>query len=86
MSKKQGGLFKQEETKEDWEKEWEGMPEFIQEDLTSKCSVLVHFKSEEDMELFSELIGQKLTTRSRGIWYPQLDIRRYADKRYVDES
>lgn len=65
---------------------WRGMPEFKQEDQTSYQSIHVHFKSAEDRNDFAELVGQKLTEKTRSIWYPEAEIERYADKRYIDES
>ena len=62
--------------------EWEGMPEFNQEDKTPQKQIIVSFKNEKDMQLFSELIGQKLTNKTRSIWYPKAEIEKYIDKRY----
>jgi len=69
-----------------WKKEWKGMPEFIQEDLTSLYSILVCFENEDDMLQFSKVIKQPITERTRSIWYPLAEIGRTANKRYVDES
>lgn len=66
--------------------EWQGMPEFHQEDKTAWKSLIVNFSSIDDLQSFSELIGQSLTEKTRSIWYPQAEIERYADKRYIDES
>lgn len=66
--------------------EWQGMPEFTQDDLTAFKSLIVNFASFEDMEAFSRLIEQKVTDRTRSIWYPPAEIGHYADKRYEDES
>ena len=74
------------ENKESWKEEWKGMPEFIQEDLTSFRKIIVHFKCQEDVDTFAKLIGQKITPKSPSLWYPKYEIRRYADKRYIDES
>jgi hypothetical protein len=70
----------------DWEDEWKGMPEFEQEDLTPDSSINVHFATPEDRQAFAELIGQKLTENTKSIWYPAAEIRRFMDKRYVEES
>ena len=85
MEKKPGlcGFFNIED---DWEKEWKGMPEFVQEDKTSVKSIHVHFASYEDMEEFAKLIGQVISKKTRSIWFPKADIGHIADKRYVDES
>lgn len=70
----------------DWEREWQDMPEFIQEDLTSFRKIVIHFRNQEDVDKFSTLIQQKITPKQKSLWFPQLEIRRYSDKRYVDES
>ena len=70
---------------EDWKKEWQGMPEFEMEDLSSFRKIVVHFRNQEDIDKFAELIGQKIT-KAPSLWYPEWEKRRYADKRYVDES
>ena len=68
-----------------WKDEWQGMPEFEMEDLSSFRKIIVHFRNQEDIDKFAELIGQKIT-KAPSLWYPEWKKRRYADKRYVDES
>ena len=70
---------------EEWKKEWQDMPEFEMEDLSSFRKIIVHFRNQEDIDKFAELIGQKIT-KAPSLWYPEWKKRRYADKRYVDES
>ena len=70
---------------ENWKKEWQDMPEFEMEDLSSFRKIVVHFRNQEDIDKFAELIGQKIT-KAPSLWYPEWEKRRYADKRYVDES
>ena len=83
---KQGFLFEQLADNAEWMEEWQDMPEFIQEDLTSCRAIKVHFKTEEDALAFGELIGQKITPKLKSLWFPKAKLRRYADKRYIDES
>ena len=68
-----------------WKDEWQDMPEFEMEDLSSFRKIIVHFRNQEDIDKFAELISQKIT-KAPSIWYPEWEKRRYADKRYVDES
>lgn len=70
----------------DWRKEWAGMPEFVQEDLSSYKSVKVHFRNEQDFLAFQELIGQKITPKQKALWFPEWEPRRYAHLRYVDSE
>jgi hypothetical protein len=68
-----------------WREEWQGMPEFVQEDLTSKRKIIVHFRNDDDVKAFSHLIGQKITPKQKSLWFPEMEIRRYRHMRYVDE-
>lgn len=83
MSKNKNLLF---EDTEIWKQEWKDMPEFVQEDLTSYRKIIVHFKCKEDVDEFAKLIGQKISPKQPSICFPERVIRRYADKRYVNES
>ena len=77
-------LFEEED--EHWTKEWQDMPEFVQEDLTSFRKIVVHFKNNDAVDKFSKLIGQKITPKQPSLWYPEVEPRRYANKKYIDES
>lgn len=79
----QGQLFNTEEF-EKWKPEWKGMPEFKQDDVTSWKRIIVHFETEEDMKTFGKIIGQKLTYKTRSIWFPEAEIGRIAGRMYVD--
>lgn len=76
-------LFGEEDDRKAWEKEWVGMPEFIQEDLTSQRKIVVHFRNEDDVQEFANIIGQKITLKQPSLWYPEMPVRRYAHLRYV---
>ena len=67
----------------DYKKEWEGMPEFIAEDLKAIASVTVNFLTVEDMNAFSELIGKRITFQTKSILFP---IKESVKKVYIDES
>jgi hypothetical protein len=70
----------------EWEKEWQDMPEFNQKDLTAYQSIIVHFETKEDRENFAKLINQKLNIKTKFIWYPEIKIVSYKDTRYISES
>ena len=56
----------------DPEAEWQGMPEFVQEDKTAFRSIIVHFGSPEDVQSFLRLIGQpRLSDKAKFTWYPE---------------
>jgi hypothetical protein len=65
--------------------QWDGMPEYEHEDLTSKYRVIVHFADVEGLRAFAAAIGQTVTESTRAIWYPPAEIGRYADKLYAAE-
>ena len=62
------------------------MPEFVQEDLKSWKSIIVHFESHADLKAFGKLLGQRLTTETKSCWHPELTIDKYMDKRYADKE
>jgi hypothetical protein len=71
---------------EDWKKEWQGMPEFNQEDLMPWKQITVNFESRSDMNAFAALVRQKITPDTRFIWYPENEKQVSYDKRWDDES
>ena len=72
---------------EEWRKEWVGMPEFEQGKQEEFACIIVRFASQEDLDDFSQRIGQALTKKTKHIWHPKLIRGLYgAGKRYVDES
>ena len=62
--------------------EWDGMPEFDQDDKTAHQTLKVHFAKDADVARFAELVGQTITDRTQSIWYPEAVIERYVDKVY----
>lgn len=72
-------------TDRNWEKEWQGMPEYKQEDLSSFSSVIIHFRNQKDKDDFSKLIGQSITSKTKSIWHPKLEFLSVINKRYVDK-
>jgi hypothetical protein len=67
--------------------EWQGMPEFEQEDNTGEYhTIKVHFTSAADIENFAQIVGQVVNEKTKFIWYPKqekLDLKSY---RVKDES
>ena len=72
--------------KEEWKKQWVGMPEFVQESQKPYAQIIFRFDNEESLQEFAELIGQKLTNKTKSAWHPQLVRGLNSDKRYTDES
>ena len=65
-------------------KEWEGMPEYNQEDKTSFRQIKVHFNSNEDVEEFFKKIDQSFTDKTKSIWFPKQERLDTESKRYAD--
>jgi hypothetical protein len=66
----------------DMEKEWQGMPEFNQDDLTPHRQLIVSFNSDKDIQRFSELIKQTITKKTKSIWFPKVENAKMFDKVY----
>jgi hypothetical protein len=71
------------ESEFNWKEEWKDMPEFIQEKQEPYAKIIVRFANEEDLNEFSNLIGQKLNKKSKSIWHPKLIRGVNSNKRYV---
>lgn len=70
--------------------EWHNMPEFSHEDLAPKYQLIINFSCATDVEEFGKLIGQPIKAKSgrqlRSLWYPEQEIGRMINKRYIGEQ
>lgn len=66
--------------------EWEGMPEFDQQDKQSFRHIIVHFENNDDVEDFARLIGQPVTDKTKSIWHPVQVRMDTESKRYASED
>ena len=82
----QENLFGPEGVPEQWKLEWEGMPEFKADDLTSFQYIIVHFQNKEDVNKFAKLVNQKLTYKTKSIWYPEAEMANNTIFRYIEEQ
>lgn len=64
---------------------WQGMPSFENEDKTAFRSLAIHFADQAAVDAFAKKIGQTITDKTRFVWFPEIVIETYADKRYVAE-
>ena len=71
------------EVDEDWRRVWQGMPEFIQQDLMPIKTIYVHFETRADIEAFAALVAQPIGMNTKSIWYPEAEIQHW-DRRYID--
>jgi ParB-like chromosome segregation protein Spo0J len=72
-------------TKFDPSAEWEGMPEFEQEDALAFRSVKVNFLSQSDVDDFAALLGQTITQETKSLYYPKRE-RAKSTGQFIDES
>jgi hypothetical protein len=75
----QGLLFVAPERFDD---DWQGMPEFAQDDQRPWKTMRVHFRNEADLRAFAILVQQQLTSRTRSCWYPMAEEWHFMDKRW----
>lgn len=68
------------------DEEWLNMPEFNQENLQAFKRVIINFSSQEDVNLFSNLIKQKITDKTRSLWYPYQKPLETKNKVYIEEN
>lgn len=86
MAKQQQSLFDIIENEEEWKKEWQGMPEFIQGETDKPyAQIIFRFANEQDLKDFAKIIGQKLTNKTKSVWHPQIERGINANKIYVYE-
>jgi len=53
--------------------EWNGMPEFNNPDVMGVKQIIVHFETWDDVREFAELVEQKITEKTKYIWFPKAD-------------
>ena len=62
--------------------EWVGMPEYENEDMSAVRQIIVSFQNEDDIQAFAKLTGNKITDKTKTIWYPRRDKEVLKDKVY----
>lgn len=77
-------LFSDDQMPAKWEEEWVGMPEFKQQDENSFQSIIVHFRNEKDRKEFEELLQQKITYKTKSIWFPKYDREKPSNYVYLN--
>jgi len=65
--------------------EWKGMPEFVQDKQEPYAQMIIRFRNQQDLDEFSEMIGQKLTVKTKSLWHPLLVRGIHSNKAYKDE-
>jgi transcription elongation factor GreA-like protein len=85
-SANQFSLFEDLDEFASWKEHWENMPEFIQEDMDSFQSIIVHFETKEDRDEFSKLLQQKITYKTKSLWFPKYNREKPSNFLYVSNS
>jgi ParB-like chromosome segregation protein Spo0J len=62
--------------------EWVDMPEFEGEDISAYKKLIVNFENEEDYQKFADLIDQKLTDKTKSIYFPEYEYPDIKNVRY----
>jgi len=70
----------------DCEDEWDGMPEFHQEDLRPWHQINVRFRNQEDFDRFKQLMEQEVTPKQKTLWFPHAPFRRASKFKYIDDE
>lgn len=81
--KNQQSLF--DDIEDIYQSEWKGMPEFNMTPEIPILTIKLNFKTKDDIEKFSELIGQKISFNTENYWYPKLNRKAFSEKKYYDE-
>jgi hypothetical protein len=68
------------------QEEWKDMPEFVQKRQQVYSEIIIRFANEEDLKAFANLIQQKLTRKTKSIWYPFRSHWGDSVKRWISES
>jgi ParB-like chromosome segregation protein Spo0J len=66
-------------------KEWEGMPEFEQNDKMAFKTLAVHLKDQDAVDEFARIIDQKIGAKTRFVWFPLIEIKTHVDKRWATQ-
>ena len=69
----------------DWQQEWVGMPEFVQENKQPVQKIVVSFESQKDVDEFAKITGYKITNKTKSLWFPYREKDRPRDWGYFDE-
>jgi hypothetical protein len=67
-------------------KEWIGMPEFVMNPEIPLRTIKISFKTQADIEKFSELFGQKISENCENYWFPKLNRNAFSEEFFTDES
>lgn len=65
---------------------WIGMPDFSTDDANGVRQMIVHFENAADVKNFAELVGAKITDKTKYIWFPPKEREDKKSKVYVSDE
>jgi ParB-like nuclease domain len=60
---------------------WDSMPSFHQDDKLGYHHLVVHFRDQAALDDFARMVNKPVSTATKYLWFPEIEIDRYADKR-----
>lgn len=60
---------------------WSAMPSFHQDDKLGFHHLVVHFRDQAAIDSFAAMVNKPVSTATKYLWFPEIEIDRYADKR-----
>lgn len=67
--------------------EWDGMPEFEQQDKMPFRTIWVHFENQEAVDEFSRLVEQSFTSKTKFMWFPRATMpHETVNQQYVTDA
>jgi hypothetical protein len=64
---------------------WFGMPEFVQNKKEPYAKIIFRFETESDLQEFADIIGQKLTQKTKSSWHPFKPHRRKTKEVWINK-
>lgn len=74
------------DTVDDHTKEWSDMPEYSQDDKMAFRTLKVHFRDDESINEFSRLLFQKISDKTKSLWFPANEVEKVENIRYESEQ
>lgn len=69
-----------------WKEHWKEMPEFVQGNTEPWKTVYVHLRSREDMKVLEAVLEQRLSEKTKSVWFPAHERVNRICMGYVEEA
>lgn len=69
-----------------WKEHWKGMHEFVQGNTEPWKTVCVHLRSREDMKILETVLEQRLSEKTKSVWFPAHERVNRICMGYVEEA